>query len=44
MVQLALKILACLFLSLVLYSIVRAQESTEMATAFLEPEGEKGYS
>jgi outer membrane efflux protein len=41
MVQLALKTLACLFLSLVLYSIVQAQESTEMAAAFLEPEGEK---
>jgi hypothetical protein len=30
-----------LFLSLVPYSIVQAQESTEMAAAFLEPEGEK---
>ena len=41
MVQLALKTLACLFLSLIPYSIVQAQESTEMAAAFLEPEGEK---
>ncbi len=41
MVQLALKTLACLFLSLVPYSIIQAQESTEMAAAFLEPEGEK---
>src|ERR671915_1006553 len=41
MVQLALKTLACLLLSLVPHSIVQAQESTEMAAAFLEPEGEK---
>jgi hypothetical protein len=41
MVQLALKTLASLFLSLVPYSIVQAQESTEMTAAFLEPGGEK---